>query len=61
MTTKIATAYGLDVPAMYLSRESGPNALVTLRQGAPVMVINTAMLKMVRDDHDLMATVIGHE
>ncbi len=48
-------------PRAFITRQDGPNAYVTLDRGEPVLVVNTDMLRMVGDDRDLMAVVIGHE
>ena len=62
VSERIAAAYGISTPKLLITKQSGPNAFVTLdKDKQPVMVMNTEMLKLVGDDDDLMATVIGHE
>lgn len=61
VTERLAPAYGLPAPDQYIVKQSGPNAFVTFYKDQPAMFVNTDMLKMVGDDDDLMAAVIGHE
>lgn len=58
---RMALAYEMSVPKLYLVKQSGANAFVTLREQQPLLVLNTDMLRLIGDDDDLMATVIGHE
>lgn len=57
----MAPVYGLPVPSLYVEKLGGPNASVGRGQNGIVMKISTEMLKLVGDDDDLMASVIGHE
>jgi TPR repeat protein len=61
VTGDLASAYHLAAPRAFIMRQNGPNAFVTLDHGTPIMVVNTDMLRMVGDDRDLMAVVVGHE
>jgi predicted Zn-dependent protease len=61
VTERLAPVYGLPAPDQYIVKESGPNAFVTFYKDQPAMFVNTDMLKMVGDDDDMMAAVIGHE
>lgn len=59
---RLAPEYGLAVPTLLLMHDKQPNAFVTLSDDKqPVLVINTEMLRMVGDDDNLTAAVIGHE
>lgn len=61
VSEKIAPEYQIAIPQMFLVRESAPNAFVTIADGRSILVFNTALLRMVGDDDDLMAVVVGHE
>lgn len=62
VSERVSNAYGLATPKLLIAKESSPNAFVTIgNDGLPVMVMNTEMLRLVGDDDDLMATVVGHE
>lgn len=59
---RMAAVYGISTPQLLITKQTGPNAFVTLdKDNQPLMVMNTDMLKLVGDDDDLMAAVIGHE
>nr|WP_295785997.1 M48 family metalloprotease [Rhodoferax sp.] len=62
VSVRMAAVYGISTPQLMIAKQSGPNAFVTLdKDNQPLMVMNTDMLKMIGDDDDLMAAVIGHE
>ncbi len=61
VSDRLAPVYGLPVPRLYVEKLNGPNASVSPSQNGVVMRISTDMLKLVGDDDDLMAAVIGHE
>lgn len=62
VTGRLAPAYGMSVPQVYLISNKDPNAFVTNdRSGNPLMVVNTAMLRLIGDNDDDIAAVIGHE
>jgi len=62
ISTRMSSEYGFtSVPELAISKQNGPNAFVTNGKNGPVMVFGTDMLRLVGDDDDLVATVIGHE
>ncbi len=62
VSIRLAPAYDMSVPAVLVTYDKSPNAYVTFdKQRQPVMAINTAMLRMVGEDDNLLAAVIGHE
>ena len=61
ISERLAPVYGLPVPSLYVEKLSGPNAHVERGQNDIMMKISPAMLKLVGDDDDLMASVVGHE
>ncbi|MES2947605.1 MAG: M48 family metalloprotease [Pseudomonadota bacterium] len=62
VSDRMAVVYGISTPKLLITKQSGPNAFVTMdKDKQPVLVMNTDMLRLVGDDDDLMAAVIGHE
>lgn len=61
VSDRLAPVYGLPVPSLYVEKLDGPNASVSPGQNGIVMRMSTDMLKLVGDDDDLMASVVGHE
>ena len=62
VSDRMAAVYGISIPTLLITKQDGPNAFVTLdNDKLPILVMNTDMLKLVGDDDDLMAAVIGHE
>lgn len=61
VSDRLASAYGLPVPRLYIEKGAGLNAYVTQDKDGPLMVMSIDMLKLVGNDDDLMASVIGHE
>lgn len=59
---RLSMVYGLPPPNLFITFDRQPNAFVTLdRDRTPLMGINTEMLRMVGDDENLLAAVVGHE
>lgn len=59
---RLAPAYGISVPALYITPSASPNAFATFnKEGQPIVAVNTAMLKLAGDNEDYLATVMGHE
>ncbi len=61
VSARLTATYGFSTPELFVSRENGPNAFVTLEKGAPIMGVGTDMLRLVGNDEDLLAAVISHE
>jgi Zn-dependent protease with chaperone function len=57
----MAQAYRLRMPTLVIVKQSQPNAFVELRKRETLLMVNTDMLRLIGDDEDLMAAVIGHE
>jgi Zn-dependent protease with chaperone function len=62
ITSRLANAYDLPVPRTVITKDASPNAFAGLdKNGQPIMGVNTEMLRLVGDDDDMLAAVIGHE
>jgi Zn-dependent protease with chaperone function len=61
VSQRMAQAYQLLMPTLVIVKQSEPNALVQPHKGETLLVVNTDMLRLIGDDEDLMAAVIGHE
>lgn len=61
VSDRLSPAYGLATPDLFITKQNSPNAFVTFIESRPTMVMNTEMLRLVGDDEDMMAAVIGHE
>jgi TPR repeat protein len=61
VSNRISYAYGLPKPLLFVSKQGSPNAYVTISKDGPIMVFGIEMLRLVGDDDDLMAAVVGHE
>jgi hypothetical protein len=61
VSQRMAQAYRLLMPALVIVKQSEPNAFVELRKGATLLIVNTDMLRLIGDDEDLTAAVVGHE
>jgi Zn-dependent protease with chaperone function len=61
VSQRMAQAYRLRMPTLVIVKQSQPNAFVELRKSETLLVVNTDMLRLIGDDEDLMAAVIGHE
>lgn len=61
VSQRMAQAYRLRMPTLVIVKQSVPNAFVELRKSETLLVVNTDMLRLIGDDEDLMAAVIGHE
>ena len=62
VTDRIVPVIGVQPPLVLIGYDRYPNAFVTLDNNKqPVMVMNTAMLKLAGDDENIIATVVGHE
>jgi predicted Zn-dependent protease len=59
---RLAPAYDLQPPPLYVISGASPNAFATTaKDGSPVVAINTAMLKLAGGDESELAVVLGHE
>lgn len=58
---RMSQAYRLLMPTLVILKQGEPNALVELRGGQTLLVVDTDMLRLTADDDDLMAAVISHE
>jgi len=61
VSNRISYSYGMQKPLLFVSKQGSPNAYVTISKDGPIMVFGIEMLRLVGDDDDLMASVIGHE
>lgn len=62
VTQRLSPALGLAVPRVIVTKDATANAFVTLdKNREPVLAFNTEMLRMVGQDDDLTAAVVGHE
>jgi predicted Zn-dependent protease len=61
VSQRMVQAYRLLLPTLVIVKQSEPNALVEIRHGQILLVVNTDMLRLLGDDEDLMAAVISHE
>jgi Zn-dependent protease with chaperone function len=61
VTQHMAQTYELPVPQMWIVDQGSPNAFVTNDDREILLVANTDILRLIGDDEDLMAAVIGHE
>jgi len=61
VTQRLAPVYRLYLPKLVIVKQSEPNALVEVRKLETLLVVNADMLRLVGDDEDLMAVVVGHE
>lgn len=59
---RLASAIGIPVPELLITKDKDPNAFVTFgNQKQPVMAINTEMFRFTAGDENKLAAVIGHE
>jgi hypothetical protein len=61
VSQRMAQTYRLLTPTLVIVKQSDPNALVVLRQAETLLVVSTDMLRLLGDDEDLMAAMVGHE
>jgi len=61
LSNHLSYTYGVPKPLLFVSKQGSPNAYVTISKDGPIMVFGIEMLRLVGDDDDLMAAVIGHE
>lgn len=61
VSSRLSATYGFSNPELFSSRKNGPNAFVTLGSSGPLMGVGTDMLRLIGNDEDLLAAVIGHE
>jgi Zn-dependent protease with chaperone function/TPR repeat protein len=62
VTERLASAYQMSVPDIYIAKQTGPNAFATLnKEGQPVIGISTDMLRLTGDDEAMLAAAVGHE
>lgn len=59
---RLASAYEMPAPTLYVLPANSPNAFATTtKAGTPLVAINTAMLRVAGSDEDYLAVVMGHE
>jgi Zn-dependent protease with chaperone function len=58
---RLAGAYGITTPPLYVSANHGANAFVLQRDGAPTVGITTGLLRLAGEHEAYLAAVIGHE
>ena len=61
VSQRMAQAYRLRMPTLVIVKQSEANAFVELRKSETLLVVNTDMLRLIGDDEDSMAALIGHE
>jgi hypothetical protein len=61
VSQRMAQTYRLLTPTLVIVKQSEPNALVVLRQAETLLLVSTDMLRLIGDDEDLMAAMVGHE
>lgn len=59
---KLAPAYGMQEPPLFITPARSPNAFAaTTRDGHNIVAINSAMLRLIGNSPDRLAVVMGHE
>ena len=58
---RLAKAYGIATPPLYVTASNAPNAFATTRDGNPSVGVTTGMLRLAGDRDEYLAAVIGHE